>query len=130
MKQKSNKLIIGGKTFKSRLIIGTGKYTDFKINKKALEASGADIITVAMRRVNIENNKEPKLTDYISPKKYTFMPNTAGCFNSNDAIRTLNLARELGGWDMVKLEVLSDKKTLYPNMIETLKTAENPYSAC
>ena len=120
MKKEIKKLVIGGKTFKSRLIIGTGKYTSFQINKKALEASGADIITVAMRRVNIENNKEPKLTDYISPKKYTFMPNTAGCFNSDDALRTLKLARDIGGWDMVKLEVLSDKKTLYPNMIETL----------
>ena len=124
MQQKINKLVIGGKSFKSRLIIGTGKYTNFEINKKALETSGADIITVAMRRVNLENEKKPKLTDYISPKKYTFMPNTAGCFNSNDALRTLNLARDIGGWDMVKLEVLSDKKTLYPNMIETLKTAE------
>ena len=91
--------------------------SNFQINKKALEASGADIITVAMRRVNIEN-KEPKLTDYISPKKYTFMPNTAGCFSSEDALRTLKLARDLGGWDMVKLEVLSDKKTLYPNMLK------------
>ena len=124
MKKEIKKLVIGGKTFKSRLIIGTGKYSNFQINKKALEASGANIITVAMRRVNIENNKEPKLTDYISPKKYTFMPNTAGCFNSDDALRTLKLARDIGGWDMVKLEVLSDKKTLYPNMIETLKTAE------
>ena len=124
MKKQIEELVIGGKTFTSRLIIGTGKYTDFETNKKALEASGADIITVAMRRVNIEDNKEPKLTDYINPKKYTFMPNTAGCFSSGDALRTLNLARDIGGWDMVKLEVLSDKKTLYPNMIETLKTAE------
>ncbi len=124
VEKEIKKLVIGGKTFKSRLIIGTGKYTSFQINKKALEASGADIITVAMRRVNVDNNREPKLTDYISPKKYTFMPNTAGCFNSDDALRTLKLARDIGGWDMVKLEVLSDKKTLYPNMIETLKTAE------
>ena len=124
MKEEIKKLVIGGKTFRSRLIIGTGKYTNFQINKKALEASGADIITVAMRRVNIENNKEPKLTDYISPKKYTFMPNTAGCFSSEDALRTLKLARDLGGWDMVKLEVLSDKKTLYPNMIETINASE------
>ena len=124
MKRKEKNLIIAGKTFKSRLIIGTGKYSNYTTNKKALEASGAEILTVAMRRVNIENNNEPKLTDYINPKKYTFMPNTAGCFNSNDALRTLNLAREIGGWNMVKLEVLSDKKTLYPDMIETLKTAE------
>ena len=124
LKKQIKKLVIGGKTFKSRLIIGTGKYTNFQINKKALEASGANIITVAMRRVNIENNKEPKLTDYISPQKYTFMPNTAGCFNSDEALRTLRLAREMGGWKLVKLEVLGDKKTLYPNMIETIKSTK------
>ena len=121
---REKNLVIGGKTFKSRLIIGTGKYTSYSINKKALEASGAEIITVAMRRVNIKNKNEPRLIDYINPKKYTFMPNTAGCFNSKDALRTLNLARDIGGWNMVKLEVLSEKKTLYPDMVETLKTAE------
>jgi thiazole synthase len=124
MKKNRNNLEIGGKSFKSRLIIGTGKFPNYNVNKKALEASGAEIITVAMRRVNIQNKNKPKLTDYISPKKYTFMPNTAGCFNSKDALRTLNLAREIGGWNLVKLEVLSDKKTLYPDMIETLKSAE------
>lgn len=122
-KSKSN-LIIAGRSFKSRLIIGTGKYSNYDLNKKALEASKAEIITVAMRRVNLEKNNAPRLTDYINPKKYVFMPNTAGCFNSKDALRTLNLAREMGGWDMVKLEVLSDKRTLYPDMIETLKTAK------
>ena len=96
-------------------------YTNYEINKKALEANGAEMVTVAMRRVNLSNNLEPKLTDYINPKKYTFLPNTAGCFNSEDAIRTLSLAKEIGGWDMVKLEVLSDKKTL-SDMIETIKT--------
>ena len=118
------KLVIGDRTFKSRLIVGTGKYTNFLVNKNALIASGAEMITVAMRRVNIQNKGKPRLTDYINPKKYTFLPNTAGCFSANDALRTLNLAREIGGWDMVKLEVLSDKKTLYPDMVETLKTAE------
>ena len=116
--------IIAGKTFNSRLIIGTGKYKNYSINKKALIASGAEIITVAMQRVNLSNNKEPKLTDYIDPNLYTFLPNTAGCFNSEDAIRTLSLAREIGGWGMVKLEVLSDKRTLYPDMIKTLETSE------
>lgn len=115
---------LAGKTFNSRLIIGTGKYKNYSINQKALVASGAEIITVAMQRVNINKNTEPKLTDYINPDLYTFLPNTAGCFNSEDAIRTLNLAKEIGGWDMVKLEVLSDKKTLYPDMIQTLKTSK------
>ncbi len=123
-KNLDSKLVISNKSFCSRLIIGTGKYTNYEINKKALEASGAEMVTVAMRRVNLSNNLEPKLTDYINPKKYTFLPNTAGCFNSEDAIRTLSLAKEIGGWDMVKLEVLSDKKTLYPDMIETIKTAK------
>ncbi len=121
---KNNNLIIANKTFKSRLIIGTGKYPSYSINKKALEASKAEMITVAMRRVNLKNDNEPKLTDYINPKKYTFIPNTAGCFNSKDALRTLNMAREIGGWNIVKLEVLSDKKTLYPDMVETIKTAK------
>lgn len=121
---KSKTLVIAGKSFNSRLIIGTGKYKNYSINYKALVASGAEIITVAMKRVNLSNTKEPKLTDFINPNLYTFLPNTAGCFNSDDAIRTLSLSKELGGWDMVKLEVLSEKKTLYPDMIKTLKTAE------
>ena len=125
MKAKSDdNLILDGKKFKSRLIIGTGKYKNYKINKLALEASGAEIVTVAVRRVNISNNSEEKLTDLISPRKYTFLPNTAGCFSSKQALRTLELAREIGGWKMVKLEVLSDKKTLYPDMIETINTCK------
>ena len=111
MSKKDKKLVIAGKEFNSRLIIGTGKFKNYNINNKALIASGADIITVAMKRVNLQKNKESMLTDYINPKLYTFLPNTAGCFNSDDAIRTLSLAKEIGGWDMVKLEVLSDKKT-------------------
>ena len=115
---------INGKSYKSRLIIGTGKYKTYKLNKLALEASEAEIVTVAIRRVNLNDNSSPKLTDYIDPKKYTFLPNTAGCFNSKDAIRTLRLAKEIGGWKMVKLEILSDETTLYPNMIETINSAE------
>ena len=109
---------------KSRLIVGTGKYKNFKETAKAIEASGADMVTVAVRRVNILDKKKPILTDYINPKKITFLPNTAGCFSSKEALRTLRLAREMGGWKLVKLEVLGDKKTLFPNMIETLKSTK------
>jgi thiazole synthase len=110
--------------FHSRLIVGTGKYKDFEQNAAALVASGAEIITVAVRRVNVSDPKAPMLTDYIDPKKYTYLPNTAGCFTADDAIRTLRLAREAGGWDLVKLEVLGEAKTLYPDMRETLKATE------
>lgn len=123
-RKKSDELVIAGKTYKSRLIIGTGKYKNYEINKHALDASGAEIITVAIRRVNLSNEKEAKLTDFIDPMQYTFLPNTAGCFNSKDALRTLNLAKEIGGWNMVKLEVLSDEKTLYPDMVQTLEAAK------
>ncbi len=109
---------------KSRLIVGTGKYKNFKETAKAINASGADMVTVAVRRVNITDKSKPILTDYINPKKIILLPNTAGCFNSDDALRTLRLAREMGGWKLVKLEVLGDKKTLYPNMIETLKSTK------
>jgi len=109
---------------KSRLIVGTGKYKNFQETAKAVEASGADMVTVAVRRVNILDKKKPILTDYLNPKKIIFLPNTAGCFNSFDALRTLRLAREIGGWKLVKLEVLGDKKTLYPNMIETIKSTK------
>ncbi len=109
---------------KSRLIVGTGKYKNFQETAKAVEASGADMVTVAVRRVNILDKKKPILTDYLNPKKIIFLPNTAGCFNSFDALRTLRLAREMGGWKLVKLEVLGDKKTLYPNMIETIKSTK------
>ena len=115
---------VAGRTFNSRLIVGTGKYKDFEQNAAALVASGAEIITVAVRRVNVSDPKAPMLTDFIDPKKYTYLPNTAGCFDADSAIRTLRLAREAGGWDLVKLEVLGEAKTLYPDMRETLKATE------
>ncbi len=104
----------------SRLIVGTGKYKNFKETADAIKASNAEMVTVAVRRVNILDKKKPLLTDYLDPKKIIYLPNTAGCFNSSEALRTLRLAREMGGWKLVKLEVLGDKRTLYPNMIETL----------
>jgi len=116
-------LVIAGNEYSSRLIIGTGKYETYQQNAEALAASGAEIVTVAMRRVNLSDPDQPMLVDYIDPKKVTYLPNTAGCFTGEDAVRTLRLAREAGGWDLVKLEVLGDKKTLYPNMVETLKAA-------
>lgn len=115
---------VAGRTFTSRLIVGTGKYKDFEQNAAAVEASGAEIVTVAVRRVNVSDPKAPMLTDYIDPKKITYLPNTAGCFTAEDAIRTLRLAREAGGWDLVKLEVLGEARTLYPNMIETIRATE------
>ena len=116
--------VIDKKKLTSRLIVGTGKYKSFQQTAEAIKASGTDIVTVAVRRVNITDKKEPTLMDYIDPKKITYLPNTAGCFNSYDALRTLRLAREMGGWKLVKLEVLGDKITLYPNMIETIKSTE------
>ena len=121
---KKDNLIISKKKFNSRLIVGTGKYKSMTECAKAIKISGADIVTVAVRRVNITNKKKPLLMDYIDPKKITYLPNTAGCFNSDDALRTLRLAREIGGWKLVKLEVLGDKKNLFPEMIETLKSTE------
>jgi len=115
---------VAGRTFRSRLIVGTGKYKDFAQNAAAVEASGAEIVTVAVRRVNVSDPKAPMLTDFIDPKKITYLPNTAGCFTADDAIRTLRLAREAGGWDLVKLEVLGEARTLYPDMRETLKATE------
>jgi len=115
---------VAGRTFTSRLIVGTGKYKDFEQNAAAVEASGAEIVTVAVRRVNVSDPKTPMLTDYIDPKKTTYLPNTAGCFTADDAIRTLRLAREAGGWDLVKLEVLGEARTLYPDMRETLTATE------
>ncbi len=115
---------VAGQTFTSRLIVGTGKYKDFAENAAALKASGAEIITVAVRRVNISDASQPMLTDHIDPREYTFLPNTAGCFTADEAVRTLRLAREAGGWDLVKLEVLGEAKTLYPDMRETLKATE------
>ena len=115
---------IANKNFNSRLIVGTGKYKNFEETANAVKASGADIVTVAVRRVNISNNDQPLLMEYLDPKTITYLPNTAGCYTSEDALRTLRLAREIGGWRLVKLEVLGDKKTLYPNMIETIKSTE------
>ena len=122
--KKIDNLIIAKKKFKSRLIVGTGKYKSMSECAKAIKLSGAEIVTVAVRRVNIVDKNKPLLMDYINPKKITYLPNTAGCFNSKEALRTLRLAREIGGWKLVKLEVLGDKKTLYPDMIETLKSTE------
>ncbi|WCT71958.1 sulfur carrier protein ThiS [Sphingomonas naphthae] len=115
---------VAGKTFRSRLIVGTGKYKDFAQNAAAVEASGAEIVTVAVRRVNVADRNQPMLTDFIDPKKITYLPNTAGCFDAESAIRTLRLAREAGGWTLVKLEVLGEARTLYPDMHETLRATE------
>ena len=115
---------VAGRTFTSRLIVGTGKYKSFEQNAAAVAASGAEIVTVAVRRVNVSDPKAPMLTDFIDPKQVTYLPNTAGCFTGEDAVRTLRLAREAGGWDLVKLEVLGEARTLYPDMRETLKATE------
>tara|TARA_B100000949_G_scaffold117853_1_gene104141 strand:+ start:2354 stop:3127 length:774 start_codon:yes stop_codon:yes gene_type:complete len=117
-------LTIAGRNFTSRLIIGTGKYKSYAQNAEAAEAAGAEMVTVALRRVNLSNTDEDRLQDHVSPDKYTYLPNTAGCFTADEAVRTLRLAREAGGWDLVKLEVLSDQKTLYPDMEETLSAAK------
>ncbi len=115
---------VAGRKFNSRLLVGTGKYKDFEETAEAIAASGAEIVTVAVRRVNIADPSQPMLIDYVDPAKYTFLPNTAGCYTAEDAVRTLRLAREAGGWDLVKLEVLGDEKTLYPNVTETLEAAK------
>jgi len=121
----SDAFVIAGKTYSSRLLIGTGKYKDFNQTREAVEASGAQIVTVAIRRTNIgQNRNEPSLLDALPPSRFTYLPNTAGCYTAQDAVRTLRLARELlDGHDLVKLEVLGDSHTLYPNMPETLKAA-------
>lgn len=121
---EKDSFIIAGRRFSSRLIVGTGKYKDYAENAAAAEAAGAEIVTVAVRRVNLSNPNEPMLVDYLSPERFTFLPNTAGCFTGEDAVRTLRLAREAGGWNLVKLEVLSDPDTLYPDMVETLHALE------
>ena len=115
---------VAGRTFSSRLIVGTGKYKSFEENAAAVEASGAEIVTVAVRRVNVTDPNAPRLSDFIDPTKIVYLPNTAGCFTGEDAIRTLRLAREAGGWNLVKLEVLAEAKTLYPDMIETIRATE------
>lgn len=115
---------VAGRRFTSRLIVGTGKYKDYAQNAAAAEASGAEIVTVAVRRVNVTDRSQPMLTDFLDPRRYTYLPNTAGCFTADDAIRTLRLAREAGGWNLVKLEVLGEARTLYPDMAETLRATE------
>jgi len=117
-------LTIAGRQFQSRLIIGTGKYASYAQNAEAAEAAEVDMVTVALRRVNLSDPNEDRLGDHLSPARYTYLPNTAGGFTADEAVRTLKLAREAGGWDLVKLEVLADQKTLYPDMPETLKAAE------
>jgi thiazole synthase len=113
---------VAGRTYRSRLIVGTGKYKDYATNAAAAEAAGAEIVTVAVRRVNLTDPNQPMLVDYLKPDRFTYLPNTAGCFTGEDAVRTLRLAREAGGWTLVKLEVLSDPKTLFPDMEETLRS--------
>jgi thiazole synthase len=117
-------LVVAGRRYRSRLLVGTGKYKDFEQTARAIEASGAEIVTVAVRRVNVTDRNQPMLVDYVDPGRYTYLPNTAGCYSATEAVRTLRLAREAGGWDLVKLEVLGDQKTLFPDMIETLAAAE------
>jgi thiazole synthase len=123
-REKEDALVVAGRRFTSRLLVGTGKYKDFEETARAIEASGAEIVTVAVRRVNVTDPKQPMLVDYVDPKKFTYLPNTAGCYTAQDALRTLRLAREAGGWKLVKLEVLGDQKTLYPDMTETLVAAK------
>ena len=117
-------LEIAGKTYSSRLIIGTGKYSSYRLNAEAAEVAGVEIVTVALRRVNLSDPSQDKLSDHVSPEKFTYLPNTAGCFTAEEAVRTLRLAKELGGWNLVKLEVLADQKTLYPEMEQTLQAAK------
>jgi thiazole synthase len=124
MQSSHDSWTVAGRTFSSRLIVGTGKYASYAQNAAAAEAAGAEIVTVAVRRVNLTDPDQPLLVDYVSPERFTFLPNTAGCFTGEDAVRTLRLAREAGGWDLVKLEVLSDTAHLYPDMIETLRALE------
>lgn len=118
-------LTVAGRTFNSRLIVGTGKYASYAQNADAARAAGAEMVTVALRRVNLSNPNEDRLQDHVSPDEFTYLPNTAGCFTADEAVRTLRLAREAGGWNLVKLEVLSDQKTLYPDMEETLQAAKD-----
>ncbi|MGQ5700938.1 sulfur carrier protein ThiS [Sandaracinobacteroides sp. A072] len=115
---------VAGRRFRSRLIVGTGKYRDYAQNAAAAEAAGADIVTVAVRRVNLTDRSQPMLTEFLDPARFTYLPNTAGCFTAEDALRTLRLAREAGGWTLVKLEVLADQKTLFPDVIETIRATE------
>lgn len=122
--KNDQKLIVAGKEFSSRLLVGTGKYKDFEETRDAIDASGADIVTVAVRRIDLASTDKGSLQDYLDPARYTYLPNTAGCFTADDAVRTLRLAREMGGWNLVKLEVLSDPRTLYPDVVATIEAAE------
>lgn len=115
---------VAGRHFSSRLVVGTGRYKDLETTAAAIEASGAEMVTVAIRRVNVHDRKAPMLQDFVSPQRYTYLPNTAGCFTADEAVRTLRLAREAGGWNLVKLEVLGPAPTLYPDMAATLLAAE------
>ncbi|NMC75557.1 MAG: thiazole synthase [Geobacteraceae bacterium] len=124
MSEMKDRLVIAGREFSSRLMVGTGKYADFQQMARAIEVSGAEIVTVAVRRVNISDRSKESLLDYIDPQKYTLLPNTAGCYTADDAIRTCRLAREAGLSDFVKLEVLGDEKTLFPDNEELLKAAK------
>ena len=124
MMKNKDLFLIAKRKFYSRLIVGTGKYKNMQECAKAIKISGAQIVTVAVRRVNIVDKKKPLLMDYVDPKSITYLPNTAGCFTANEALRTLRLAREIGGWKLVKLEVLGEKKNLFPDMIETIKSTE------
>ncbi len=124
MTQVPDTWTVAGRTFNSRLIVGTGKYADYAQNAAAAEAAGAEIVTVAVRRVNLSDPSQPMLVDHVSPERFTFLPNTAGCFTGEEAVRTLRLAREAGGWNLVKLEVLSNSAHLYPDMIETLRSLD------
>ncbi|PZN98068.1 MAG: thiazole synthase [Alphaproteobacteria bacterium] len=124
MTQAPDTWTVAGRTFSSRLIVGTGKYADYAQNAAAAEAAGAEIVTVAVRRVNLSDPSQPMLVDHVSPERFTFLPNTAGCFTGEEAVRTLRLAREAGGWNLVKLEVLSNSAHLYPDMIETLRSLD------
>lgn len=119
-----DQLVIAGKAYNSRLIVGTGKYASYAQNAEAAEAAGAEIVTVALRRVNVMDKGSDRLVDHLDPKRFTYLPNTAGCYTADEAVRTLRLAREAGGWSLVKLEVLADQKTLYPDMEETLVAAK------
>ena len=124
MNTQQDSWTVAGRTFRSRLIVGTGKYASYAQNAEAAEAAGAEVVTVALRRVNVADKGSERLVDLIDPARFTYLPNTAGCYTAEDAIRTLRLAREAGGWNLVKLEVLGDRKTLYPDMIETLRATD------
>ncbi len=117
-------LIIAGRQFSSRLLVGTGKYKDMQQTREAIDASGAEIVTVALRRVNLADTGAQSLQAAIPPERYTYLPNSAGCYTADEAVRTLRLARELGGWTLVKLEVIGDKTSLFPDVEETLKASE------